>query len=274
MGRNYLEESKLYKGYLYTELSNDELKYLHETTLLMFEKVIAILDKYSIRYTIIGGTLLGAVTQKGFIAWDDDIDICVFEEDYNRMQKVLIKELPGWINIQCKETEANYFHDWIKIRDKRSEVSPKINKYRYNGVWIDIYKIEKQKAKRVQYDNIKEHISYLCRRFKVHDISFKEFIGRCTKRNLIPKLIKELIILLKSSDNTEVYQIHNASRMVLQKDWIYPLKKYKFENIEVWGINQAESYLISHYGGSYNANPPEEMRRISINKVKWKRSAL
>jgi len=51
----------------------------------VFKLVKKYLDGASMPYFLLGGSLLGAVRHKGFIPWDDDIDVCVFRKDYNRL---------------------------------------------------------------------------------------------------------------------------------------------------------------------------------------------
>lgn len=60
----------------------------------VFEVVISICRKHDLTYFCDGGTLLGAVRHNGFIPWDDDIDICLRREEYNKLLKILPKELP------------------------------------------------------------------------------------------------------------------------------------------------------------------------------------
>lgn len=85
----YLEKSKTYKGYHYSVLSEDMIEYLHKTTLRITEEVLKIFNKHNIHYMICGGTLLGAATTGKFIPWDDDVDICVLEDDYEKMRTLL-----------------------------------------------------------------------------------------------------------------------------------------------------------------------------------------
>ena len=70
--------------------------------------VDAICKKYDIQYFADAGTLLGAVRHKGFIPWDDDLDICMRREDYNRFWKIAEEELPEKFKIINIHTQPNY----------------------------------------------------------------------------------------------------------------------------------------------------------------------
>ena len=76
---------------------NPEGSTLRKAQMRMLEMLVevdTICRKHNIPYWIDFGTLLGAVRHKGFIPWDDDMDISVYEKDYNRLREVLVKELP------------------------------------------------------------------------------------------------------------------------------------------------------------------------------------
>ena len=120
----YLEKSKKYKGYHYSVLKPEMIDYLHTQTLKMTEVVINLFKEHNIRYMICGGTLLGAYTTNKFIPWDDDVDICVLEEDYDKMLSILLSSMPDWMVLQCDKTDPKYYHGWVKVRDKASIVYP------------------------------------------------------------------------------------------------------------------------------------------------------
>ena len=93
MGKEgYLQKSRTYKGFHYSVLKPEMLDYLHRRTLEMMKDILSVFEKNNIRYAICGGTLLGAATTGKFIPWDDDFDVCVFEEDYDKMVQLLIAE--------------------------------------------------------------------------------------------------------------------------------------------------------------------------------------
>ena len=73
---------------------NSTLRQAQLRMLDMLVEVDKICRKHNIPYWIDYGTLLGAVRHKGFIPWDDDIDICVMNEHYDKLRRLLMDELP------------------------------------------------------------------------------------------------------------------------------------------------------------------------------------
>lgn len=268
---NYLEKSRVYKGYHYSVLEPEMIQYLHNKTLEMMKIIIPIFEANNIRYMICGGTLLGAVTTGKFIPWDDDVDICVVEEDYEKMIKCLSENIPGWMIVQCDKSEMRYYHGWVKVRDKDSTVYPSEQKYQYNGVWIDLYKLKKIKRKDVNKVIVKEHIDYLKRRYTGRgDYSFVEMFKKISANNLILRLIKENAKSLFSTDEKEVFVIWSASKIVIDEDWCFPTREYEFEGMQLESFNCADEYLKRHYSTNYLELPPDEKRRVGINKIEFK----
>ncbi len=106
----------------------------------------AICKKHGIRYWLIGGTLLGAARHQGFIPWDDDMDVQMLREDYEKMVKILPRELDDTMALQCRQTDENYFFQYAKLRDRRS-VLDENNGYdrifKERGIYIDIFPIDR-----------------------------------------------------------------------------------------------------------------------------------
>ena len=105
-------------------------------------EVDRICRKYNITYYLGGGTLLGAARHNGFIPWDDDVDIMMLREDYDRFLEVAARELPDDIILQDPKKDKNYFYCYAKLRIKNTVFSTDFSKYHKNtedGFAFDIF---------------------------------------------------------------------------------------------------------------------------------------
>ena len=75
----------------FNEYDPETLKHLQDVYLMMLKDFIKVCDENQIEYFLDGGSALGAVRHQGFIPWDDDIDIILFRDEYNRLIEILEK---------------------------------------------------------------------------------------------------------------------------------------------------------------------------------------
>ena len=95
-----------------------------------------ICEENGLRYFVVGGTLIGAVRHRGFIPWDDDLDIEMERKDYLRLLQLLPEELNNAYLLQTHGTDPGFISTYAKIRDKYSAITEHeedIN-YRYKGI--------------------------------------------------------------------------------------------------------------------------------------------
>ena len=78
---------------MYGEYESETLEKLHNAELSMLKDFAKLCDDNNIEYFAISGTAIGAVRHKGFIPWDDDIDVALLRKDYERFVKAMIKSL-------------------------------------------------------------------------------------------------------------------------------------------------------------------------------------
>ena len=266
----YLSFCRAYKKYPFDTIPKDEIDFLHTRTLEILKEIVRIFDDNKIQYCAVGGTLLGAYLYNKFIPWDEDIDIAVFEEDYDRMIDVLIETLPQDIVCQCNKTEPKYYHEWIKVRDTNSVILPKSDSnYTEEGVWVDIYKLQRIKKSQIELKRAEGHKKYLLRRLEVGNISEQEYYMRVKKNKLNKRIAIEKIRSLFSSDKKYGYLIGTASKPFVDEDFVFPLKEYQFEDMSITSFNEASKYLLNHYGEGFVNLPPENERYIAISGVKY-----
>lgn len=123
------------------------LRRQQERMMDLLMEVDRICKKHDIKYWLSSGTLLGAVRHKGFIPWDDDLDIEMLLPDYNRLMAILPTELPDTMALQSLDTDPNYYFFYAKLRDRRSQLNEE-NGYdrawKEQGIYIDIFPFYKQ----------------------------------------------------------------------------------------------------------------------------------
>ena len=130
------------------EKYNPEGSTLRNAQLRMLDMLLYI-DKIcrdnDIEYTLDGGNVLGAVRHGGFIPWDDDVDIALDRDNFNKLCKILIASPHPQYVLQNNDTDSGYFGVWSVLRDTKSEyiIDTTLHKIRkYRGLQIDIFPLE------------------------------------------------------------------------------------------------------------------------------------
>lgn len=106
--------------------------------LLEFDRICR---ENNIKYQLFAGSLLGAVRHKGFIPWDDDIDVCMLREEYDKFLKIIDKNLSKKYFFQTYKTDREYMNKFSKIRKNNTIFMEKLveNLDMHHGIYIDIF---------------------------------------------------------------------------------------------------------------------------------------
>ena len=106
---------------MYRQYDAQLLKKVQMTEKQILEKFISICEKYNLRYFVVFGTLLGTVRHKGFIPWDDDVDVGMPREDYEKFLEVAQEECGEAYFLQTIDTDSKYHLYFAKLRMQGTE---------------------------------------------------------------------------------------------------------------------------------------------------------
>lgn len=121
------------------------LRTLQRIQLELLCEVDRICKKHSIRYQLFSGTLLGCIRHRGFIPWDDDIDLCMPREDYEKFLVYAKEELDERMFLQTTTSDPEYLLQFAKIRmnDTLMIEANMANLSIHHGIFIDIFPFDK-----------------------------------------------------------------------------------------------------------------------------------
>lgn len=138
--------------------------------------------KNGIMYSIAGGTLLGAIRHGGYIPWDDDIDIMLRREDYERLITCFLKEDTGHYVIYKVDLAKGYYQPYIKVADKRT-VLQEPGKRGDFGVNIDVFPIDHLPDNPNVRRNIYKRASSIIDMLAIKEMEWRK--GRDLSKNLL-----------------------------------------------------------------------------------------
>lgn len=119
------------------------LKEIQSIQLNILKDVANFCVKNNIKYYLAGGTLLGAIRHKGFIPWDDDIDILIPRPDYKKFVSKYPKSINKNYSLSVIDVNSSHMFTYSKVYDKRTEIHEKGIKFNdLNGIAIDVFPID------------------------------------------------------------------------------------------------------------------------------------
>jgi lipopolysaccharide cholinephosphotransferase len=119
---------------------SSQMKRIWQVELDLLEKLIEVCNKYNLTYFFIGGSLIGAVRHNGFIPWDDDIDVGMFREDYNKLLEIADREFNEPFFFQTPYSDNIYRgHAQIRMNNTSAILPTEIHLNHHQGIFIDVF---------------------------------------------------------------------------------------------------------------------------------------
>ena len=250
------------------------LKKLHEVQVEILDEIDKICKENNIPYFLVGGTMLGAVRHKGFSPWDDDVDIGMLREDYDRFKKLCLNSniLNEKYFLHCLDTDENYWLPFMKVRKNNTTFGEKFikNLDTHKGVFVDIFPYDNVKYEKNFFQKIRAFLilniadAVLCKHKVIK-------VANCRRKSAVKALmllpLKQLhnfqnyLFNIKRKKDTEyvVCFVGGGTIRTLKRDRVFPIKDFVFEGKMYPGIKDYDYYLKRVYG-NYMELPPIDKR--------------
>lgn len=267
-----------------SQYTPEEYRQIREVSLDVLKEFIRICEKHQLSYFAIAGTAIGAVRHKGFIPWDDDIDVGMLRADYDKFMAIAPQEMADKYDIYCASIQKNIqgFYSQMFLRgtlfvtqgNKRWPLHP--------GIKIDIFPHDNIPVSKKERKKLYKKLHFWNRLYIIHNTKVPFFEGNsiatkvtrfaCKMTYVVMKICgpsidkivaKYVSLMTKYKEDIGYYTIMDDFTQdwwYLKREEIYPLKEEQFEDIKIKVPNKNHEILSRQYG-DYMTPPPKDEQR-------------
>ena len=265
------------------EYTEEELKTLHQELYKILDEIVRICNLHDIPYFIQGGTAIGAFFENAILPWDDDIDIGMTRENYNRFLEVAPRELSNDYFMQHLYTDAKTPYYFTKIKKNNTLFVEENFKHLpiHHGIFIDVFPFDKVPNNKTLQKIQRTVSNFFNCCFMGKEIWMWKHAGKCeidnpTNRSFFPCLMNRIVSTLftkksiykalsfsQSCFNGQQSQYYNMVLMPrdhISVESIENPQMMKFGDSMVCAPSDLETYLKRHYPGLKRHIPKEEQQ--------------
>lgn len=250
---------------------------VQDLQLTLMKKLHAFMEENDIKYYLIAGSALGAIRHKGFIPWDDDIDIGLFRGDYEKFLNIADRFDPEYDIVNHRNAHnCDFCLTRIYIHNTKI-VNPLIEKTALDQrLYMDIFPLDNvpdTSEERAAFEKAIKKKKNTIEKIDVRDYENSGFVLFCKTiislmlkpwRNAIITSTENLMEKYDSQDTKVVCSLcsqYSFKKQVMLRDVYGTPTKYLFEDTWFYGPEKIDAYLTTLYGPDYMKIPPVEKRR-------------
>lgn len=217
------------------------LRDIQLANLALLKELAYVCEKNNFKYILDAGTLLGAVRHSRFIPWDDDIDILMFREDYEKIVSAF----------KNTTRDSDIYAEYHRDKDTNSQYFIKIKHKKCPFLGVDIFPLDSY-GKHLSPKEQLITTNKICKILKHLKKEINPNISNKETKTILTKTMKEKILLSSANENGDfVYGIdfaHKLKNWFLDRDIVLPLRKIQFEDSKYTTVNKPKEFLKNIYG--------------------------
>lgn len=229
-------------------------------------------EEHNLRYYLWAGTMLGAVRHKGFIPWDDDLDIAMPRRDYDLLMAHASEWMPKPFEVVSFETDPEHYPlPFAKIQDGSTTLIERMHLSYLGGIYLDVFPLDgmptsrlKQRLHFIRYQWYKKMLYYVHRDPYRHGHGPSCWIPLLSRKLYTMQSIQEKMRQLQKEydyDRCDLIVDHDDGlKGVMAKALLGQPTPVLFEEAEVWGVEYPHEYLTRKYG-AYMVIPDGDHQR-------------
>lgn len=257
-------------------METNVLEKLHRELYDIYVVFAKICEENNLKFFALGGTLLGAVVHKGFIPWDDDIDVGMPRDDYDKFVNIISKKLPEGYYLHHTVTDSNYWLSFGKVRKKGTVFLEEERKEiaEHNEMYIDVFPFDYADSPNSIRDKIYWRIityinNYIyCKQtgnpvMSVTSVLLSYVLNLFSIKTL-SNFRDGIMRRFGKPDSKFFVDIAGGRRLdnsYFEVKDIFPLKKVNFGAADIVVPANPDKYLLQLYTEKYKIIPPESERK-------------
>ena len=259
-----------------------------EHLLQLFREIDEICKENNLRYVMAGGTAIGVVRNEGFIPWDDDVDIYMPREDWQKLVEISAAVLPKDRTLQCVDVDRDYTNTFPRYastdscalhkhqiigKDSAGEI---IDVLTLDPIPADDREYEKYRTHMMIYSELVNMVVVFGARWEIPVLQYLRWLFSYTflGKDKTLKKLEKIMFSYEEADCPRYAMRWGGCPFLFDKEMMFPVKYMDFEGTKVMVPNKMSDYLIWHYGDEWSYIPPHGEREshdaVTVEGITYK----